>query len=246
MNNISVLIVEDEPIWLKKLELTLHDIGCTIAASFSDVAEAINHIEKVNFDIALLDIRMHGVNAGIGIGKIIHQLYNKPFIFITSGNDKETVEEAVAAKPSAFLIKPVDDYSLYAAIQLALQNHALNTPAASLTEQNNHEHFFVKTGNGYKKISWSNVVALAVEDRYTKVITQNVQDVLLIGSRLTKTIQVILPKHLQPAFIQISRTHFINIQHIQQLKESTIYTAQQNFVVSDNFLQNLKHALPIV
>jgi DNA-binding LytR/AlgR family response regulator len=246
VNNISVLIVEDEPIWLKKLELTLDEIGCTIAASFSDVAEAITQLDKLSFDIALLDIRMNGVNAGISIGNMIHKLYNKPFIFITSGNDKETVEEAIAAKPSAFLMKPVNDYSLYAAIQLALQNHALNTPAASLTEQNNHEHFFVKTGNGYKKISWSHVVALAVEDRYTKVITQNVQDVLLIGSRLAKTIQVILPKHLQPAFVQISRTHFINIQHIQQLKEHTIYTAHQSFIVSDNFLQNLKHSLPII
>jgi DNA-binding LytR/AlgR family response regulator len=246
VNNIAVLIVEDEPIWLKKLEMSVAEIGYNLAASFTNATVALTNIEKVNFDIALLDIRMNGVNAGIALGKMISQLHNKPFIFITSGNDKETVEEAVAAKPSAFLIKPVNDYSLYAAIQLALQNHALSKPAITVTEQNNKDSFFVKSGNSYKKINWNDVVALAVEDRYTRVITNNVQDVLLIGSRLAKTMSIILPKHLQPAFVQISRTHCINIHQIQQLKDSTIFVGDQSFIVSDNYLQNLKQALPIV
>lgn len=243
---VSVLIVEDEPIWAKQLEINLTQLGYTIAATYTQAAEVLVNIEKISFDIALLDIRMSGINAGIGIGKMIGSQLQKPFIYITSGNDKDTIDEAIVSKPSAFLIKPVNETSLYVAIQTALDNYSKSITANSLQAATNSDSFFVKHGNGYSRVDWKNVVALQVEGRYTKLITSQPNEQYLIGSTLSKTLSVIVPKHLQSLFIQINRTEAINSAYITTLKGNELICEGQRYVVSENYLLGLKKALPIV
>ncbi len=245
--DVSVLIIEDEAIWAKQLEIYLRNLGYELTACYNNAADAMVNLDKTSFDIALLDIRMNGSNVGISIGKMIQQMYKKPFIFITSGNDKETIEEAIAVKPSAFLIKPVSEASLYAAIQTALDNYTQNKTADfTIADNNITDSFFVKNGNTYKRLNWDNIAALAVDGRYTKVITSHTNEHYLINSSLTKTISTIIPKSFQHSFLQINRTEAINISHIQQLKGDEVVTSHHTFSVSENYMQQLKRSLNIV
>ncbi len=245
-NTVQVLIVEDEPIWAKQLELHVLSLGYSVANIFTNAADALVNIEKTNFDIALLDIRMNGLNAGIAIGKMVNQMLDKPFIFISSGNDKETLDEAIAAMPSAFLIKPVNEKGLYVAIQTALDNFAKNKSALAVETLVNNESFFVKVGKIYQKLEWKEVVALTVEGRYTKVIMNKTNEQFLIGSSLNKTWSIVVPKNWQPIFVQINRTEMINSQYIMALKGDEVVCDDKVFIVSENYMQGLKQVLPIV
>jgi CheY-like chemotaxis protein len=157
---ISVLVIEDEEIWAQQLELTLHGLGFPVTAIFDNTEDALIQLPTLSFDIALLDININGRNMGIQLGKIIREVYQKPFIFITGSIDNHTAKEALDAGPSAYLIKPVNDTSLFIAVQNAFANFEKKATANAYDIANAYESFFVKLGNRYKKIDWKDVVAL--------------------------------------------------------------------------------------
>jgi DNA-binding LytR/AlgR family response regulator len=243
----SILIVEDEAIWAKQLEINLRNLGFDHAATYTNATEAMVSMDSLDFDIALLDIRMNGINAGIALGKMVHGIYKKPFIFITSGSDKEMMDEAITAQPSAYLLKPVSEASLYVAIQTALDNFShQKTAVFSETLTSNTETFFAKIGNHYKKVEWKNVVALSVDGRYTKVILNSADESYLIGNSLTKTMSTILPTALKAFFVQVNRNDVVNVQYIQELRAEEIRTKHHVFFASANYLQGLKERLTII
>ena len=246
-SNISVLIVEDEAIWARQLQMHLHSLEYTVAACFSDTAAALTQLPSLAFDIALLDIRMNGMNAGIALGKMIQAVCKKPFIFITSGSDKEVIAEAVAAGPSAYLIKPVSEASLFAAIQTGLDNFNQHKTADFQSLQaEQQEYFFAKVGSHYKKVEWKQVVALSVEGRYTKVIVNHPTETYLIRSSLAKTLSDLLPALHKPAFLQVSRNDVVNKQFIQEINGVEIKTPYHSFVASSHFMQDLKEHINII
>ena len=249
MENISIVIVEDEDIWAKQLEIFVQNLGYHVAGCFNEATKAMVALEKLEFDIALLDIRMHGLNAGIALGKMIKAVNNKPFIFITSGTEKETVTDAVEAGPSAFLIKPVQEASLYAAIYTALSNFKENKAAVLKTNNTvNEESFFVKKGNQFIKLNWSDVEGLMVEGRYTKVCLHHKTETYLISHSLSKTLSNIIPRAMASQFAQVSRFAAVNIQFIKKIDSATTYTVHTHlheFEITQTYLQELKELLKI-
>jgi len=243
---ISVLVVEDEEIWAAQLQLSLESLGFTVAAIYDTVTGAMSNIASVHFDIALLDIHIDGKNLGIELGKIIHDIYHKPFIFITGSTDWHTAQEALTAKPSAYLVKPVNHTSLFVAIQTAIDNFSQQKTAVLENQVTRYDSFFVKTGNRYKKIEWANVIALSSDGRYTKVILDSHSEEYLIGNSLSKTLDHILPGKIKDLFVQINRSETINIKHIDELNGSCIKTRQKSFCVTENYIRQLKEKLNIV
>ncbi len=245
-NTLSIVIAEDELIWARELEILLHNLGYAVAAVFDDTTDALAGMNDLSFDLALLDIRMNGKNTGIALGKTVGSVYNKPFIFITGGTEKNFIQEAIAARPSAFLTKPVTEAALYAAIQTALDNFAEKKTAIFSNANPFPLSFFVKTGSKYKKVDWEDVTCLSVDGRYTKILLQNDTNAYLIGSSLNKTISSILPFALQSHFIQISRTEFVHLEHIEELNGKYIKTRTHQFDLSENFSKAVKEKLNII
>jgi CheY-like chemotaxis protein len=58
-----VLLVEDEAIIAMTAEDMLEELGCTVAASASGLAEALAAAARGGFDVALLDINLNGVDS---------------------------------------------------------------------------------------------------------------------------------------------------------------------------------------
>lgn len=243
-NPISVLIIEDEEIWSTHLVLSLTDLGFTIAGVFNTAAEALGNIGKINFDIALLDINMEGQNIGITLGKMIQSTYHKPFIFITGSTDNHTANEAIEANPSAYLIKPVNDTSLFIAINTAINNFQQKN-SVPLSSNYADNYFFVKTGNSFKKIEWATVFAMQSDKKYTRVFVKNDLNTYLLNSTLKKAIQAIIPANMKNIFVQINRSDLVNINHIESLKEFTVSINQLSFEATEGYLKDLKKALNI-
>jgi DNA-binding LytR/AlgR family response regulator len=243
-NPIKILIIEDEDIWATQLELSLESLGFMVAAIFTSATDALANIATIEFDMALLDINMDGKNVGITLGKMIHYTYNKPFIFITGSTDKHTADEAIEANPSAYLIKPVNNTSLFVAINNALQNFQSNI-TSTISSTNATNFFFVKYGNNYKKIEWTDVVALESEKKYTKVLVHANAAAYLLNSTLKKTQEDIVPTNFKHKFIQVNRAELVNIDYIDTLKDNIVITKQKTFDVTESYIKDLKKALGI-
>ena len=152
-NAISILIVEDEEIWIESLHRTLAEFGFSIAKTVTNVNDALTAFGNCEYDLILMDIHLDGRNSGIELGKVVNKLYNKPFIFITASHDHH-IKEAAIVNPSAYLIKPINPSSLFIAIQNALYNFQNKHTAVVKTGEDDFTSFFVKQGNRYKKIDW--------------------------------------------------------------------------------------------
>jgi CheY-like chemotaxis protein len=97
----KILIVEDEPLIALMLADMLADLGFDVAASVTQVPEALSIIEKLTIDVALLDVN-------IGTQKIdpvadLLAARGTPFIFTTgygnSGVPANHAGRAILQKP---------------------------------------------------------------------------------------------------------------------------------------------------
>lgn len=117
---IEVLVVEDENIIAKDIELTLKRIGHTSAGIVSKGEDAIVLAEKLRPDLILMDITLKGELDGIEAAKIINDRLDIPVIYITAHQDEDTIENTKETNPYGFITKPLDDRDLNTAINSAI------------------------------------------------------------------------------------------------------------------------------
>jgi DNA-binding NarL/FixJ family response regulator len=121
----DVLIVEDEAIIAETLKTMLESMGHNCVGIEHSFLEAAKAIERLNCDLVILDINLEGDHEGIKLGELCNEL-NKPFMFLTSYSDSETVLMARNAKPGAYLIKPFTQQQVFASIEISMVNQAKN------------------------------------------------------------------------------------------------------------------------
>ena len=114
MNNI--LIVEDEHLIARLIEMTLTRAGyrCTLA---EDGRTAADLIETTNFDMALLDIMLPGLD-GISLLKSLRPSNNTPVIMLTAKDAVASRLEGFQAGADDYLVKPFSFLELLARLQV--------------------------------------------------------------------------------------------------------------------------------
>ena len=245
-NEISILIVEDEKIWIECIQKILNDFVFNIAGVARNVQEALDAFGTVDYDLALVDIQLHGRNTGIELGKVLKTTYNKPFIFITASGDHE-LEAAAQVGPSAYLTKPVSQSTLFIAIQNAIQNHAAHKAAnVSGNRDEGVTFFFVKHGNRYKKVEWKNVAYLSSGKNYVTIFNVADKTEYYIRSSLQKTLRHIIPASLRSQFIQVNRADVVQLSFIQEFTGEELKTEYKALPVSEVYCKELKSKLNII
>jgi DNA-binding NarL/FixJ family response regulator len=124
MSGIKVLIVEDEPLIAKNIGMYLNNNDFEVSAIAYDSDEAMFQLKRQPPDFAILDINLESEKDGIDIAEYINQNNFIPFVYLTSYSDKETLDRAKKTNPAGFIVKPFNEKTLYATIEIALSNHA--------------------------------------------------------------------------------------------------------------------------
>ena len=60
LKGLRVLVVEDEMLIAAEMEATLEDLGCRVVGPFSRVTEALEALDGVDVDAAVLDVNVRG------------------------------------------------------------------------------------------------------------------------------------------------------------------------------------------
>jgi two-component system response regulator HydG len=118
----KILIVEDQFIEAKSLNVILTNAGystCTIARS---VSTALSIIEKEKPDLILVDIFLQGEGTGIDLGKILNEK-NMAFVYLSANSNRQILEDAKPTKPYGFMVKPFRAKDVLIMLDVALYLH---------------------------------------------------------------------------------------------------------------------------
>ena len=126
MTAIKVLIVEDEPLIARNIAMYLRNHDYEVSGIAHDPEEALYQLKRNPPDFAILDINLEAEQDGIHLGEYINRNCFIPFVYLTSYSDKGTLERAKQTNPFGFIVKPFNEKTLYATIEIALANHAAN------------------------------------------------------------------------------------------------------------------------
>lgn len=123
-----ILVVDDEPDTCANLADILTDLGYQVDVAYDGLA-ALEHVRKQVYDIALLDLRMPGMD-GVELYREIKRLQaDTVAIIVTAYAEGDSAERAMAAGALRTLSKPVN-----LPLLLNLMNEALDQPIVLIVD----------------------------------------------------------------------------------------------------------------
>jgi DNA-binding NarL/FixJ family response regulator len=142
MNEFKILIVEDEPIIAQNIAVYLNNNDFVVSGIAYDNEEALLQLKNNLPDAVILDVNLDCDVDGIEIAAYINKHIHIPFLFLTSYADKETLERAKKVEPCGYVVKPFNENSLVASLEIAISNFAQRSnqqvPTINLNKLNLH------------------------------------------------------------------------------------------------------------
>ncbi len=135
---IRIVIAEDEPLIRLDLRESLEEEGYEVVGEAGDGAEAIELVRQHRPDLAILDIKMPGVD-GLAAARDIVGERLAAVIVLTAFSQRELIEQARDAGALHYLVKPFERRELVPAIELAIARFrdlvALSDQTEALADQ---------------------------------------------------------------------------------------------------------------
>ncbi|MBM9538276.1 hybrid sensor histidine kinase/response regulator [Desulfobulbus alkaliphilus] len=126
MADATLLIVEDDAILAVHLEATVHNLGYKVLGPTATGEEAMALLHTHQADLVLMDIELAGPLNGIETAAMIAGFTDIPVIFVTGFSHELLLKQAKTAAPYGYLVKPVNERELAAAITMTLHRHRLD------------------------------------------------------------------------------------------------------------------------
>lgn len=232
---IQILLIEDEPIIAKDLACAVEELGYTVTGMCRNHHEALHSLSTTLPDLVLCDIHLEGDDwDGIRLAQEIRHLYQLPLIFLTALADPATISRAAAVEPDAYLTKPFEDRSLYAAIELAISKFALrqeNAPEAPHSEPLPFiaGNFFVKEKKRLVKVSAADIFWIKADGVYSRLATADRQYLL------TAHLGAVEDKLKGLPFVRVHRSWLINFQHIEAIEEDMLTVGSERIPLGKSY-----------
>lgn len=237
---IKILIVEDNVIIADDMQSMLEEIGYEIVDNVIVYEQAVEVLKNNHIDLVLIDIILASDKTGIDLGKHIRDVYNIPFIFVTSNSDRATVENAKTVKPDGYLVKPFEQQDLYTSIEIALSNfnYARKENSKEITGNEGDtftsnsvlkDSIFVKKQHLYYRIQFGDIQFIKADNVYLEVNT--VDRKFLVRSPLKDYLEK-LPKN---KFYRAHKSYIVNVDHIDAINSKDIVINNNLIPISKDF-----------
>ena len=229
----KVLIVDDEPLARQRLVRLLESIdGYEVIGQACDGASAIEQVDALKPDIALLDIRMQGVD-GLDVAKAIDEKgLDTVVIFITAYD--EYALDAFDAKAQGYLLKPVDSEKL----EKVLQQASRGISAYSVHQRT---HLSASSCGNIELIPLSTVRLLQAEHKYVTVYHTGGESIL---DESLKSLE----DQFFSLFKRVHRNALVSVDHILSMGKNsegqytlTIADTEIKPVVSRRLVSDVRH-----
>lgn len=235
MNGTNVLVVEDESIVSKDIQLSLKKLGYNVVGAADTALKAIELAEEHKPDIILMDIMLKGDLTGIDAADRIRKQLFIPVIFLTAYADESTLTKAKVTEPYGYIIKPFKEIDLHTSIEMALYKYGKEREKSkerdllySLVQNQEHKGFvFVKSNSRLVKLRTSDIYFVEALKDYVVINTLNSR--YTIHSTM-KDIEAKLPGN---EFLRVHRSYIVRLDKIEAVDQPNL------------ILENDKKTVPI-
>ncbi len=175
--------------------------------------------------VILTDINLKQEKSGIDLGKLLHEQFHIPFIYITSHTSPQIFEKAKYTLPNAYIVKPFKTEDLIVAIELALFNSATQNPITT-----DDSELIVKEGRVQVHLACDSIVWLETDRNYTTInlINSKRRVVRIPISELQQQLS-------SQQFIRIHKSYVINVKHITEIKSNSVIIKSQELPIGRAF-----------
>jgi len=156
MTKISILWADDEIDLLKPHIIFLNDKGYEVETATSG-GEALDKIKENRFDIIFLDENMPGLSGLETLNTIKGEFPSLPVIMITKSEEETIMEEAIGAKISDYLIKPVNPNQILLTIKKHLDTERIVSEKTSIGYQQAFRNIGMSLHNNMSFEEWEEV-----------------------------------------------------------------------------------------
>lgn len=231
MTDLSVLIVEDDPVFALELKSVLSSFGFKSLKFVKHSGNALEQILGWGPDLILMDITIDGELNGIEVAAAIKDRMI-PLIFMT-GHQEMTFYEEVRklGLVCGYVVKPIFKPSFLNTIELILKWHQLEPvdDTLELKVSTLQDEVLIKQGNVLHRIGMNDLDFFQSDGNYSYIHTAEKKFALKIS--LKKLLNV-LPEE---TFVQIQQRYIVAIPNISHIDLST----------SEVFLKGNHRALPL-
>ena len=169
LNDLSYMIVDDEPLAIDVLENYLTRLDATHITRCENAVDAFQALQRQRFDLIFLDIEMP-LLSGI---EFLRTVKEPPAIIITTAY-RDYAVEGFELEVIDYLVKPVSFPRFMKALEKLLKLNR-TVPAASETPQRlpTVEYLFLKVDRKFVKIQLSDILYIESLKDYVRVKTAN-------------------------------------------------------------------------
>jgi len=217
MKRVKIYILEDEIITQELIKQTLENLQFKVCGMATNAEIALKEIELLKPDIAILDIRVEGVQTGIWLG---NQL-SIPFIYLTAFNDIETIKKAITSKPAGYLIKPFNNKDLFIAVELAL------------SKIKNTAQIIIKDKGRNIVVLEEHILFAKKEDQYLTLYFKDSEKLI------RSSIKDFLGQLNSTSFLQVHRSYVINKNYITAFNNKEITINNSSIPISKSFAKEV-------
>lgn len=211
---LKVFIAEDDVFISEQLNDILQELGYETQEIGFDYDSSIEILSKIQPDIAILDIKMHGNDEGLRIAEYINKHHMIPFVFLTSFSDQETVDAAISLNPSAYLVKPFKKSDIFATLEVVKK------------KKQQKDTILVKNGWENTQLKISDILWVKADDKYIEIYTKRgkyVQRLSIKKFRESTNSQWLVQTH---------RSYLVNVGNVSGFTSTSVYIEETEIPLS--------------
>jgi len=198
-----VLLVEDEPLAMRRLQRMTLDIGdVEVVGTAIDGDEAISETRRLRPDLIILDVEMPGPS-GIAVAEALAGP-SSPQIVIVSAFDRYAAA-AFDFEATDYLLKPVRPDRLRTALQRAIRRR---TAAAHDVESTSSPAVHIPGPHGGREVPWADILWIEAAGDYVLLHAA-------ARSHLLRSTMLEIAAVAPPAFARAHRSSVVNVDYVE-------------------------------
>ena len=213
----KTILIDDEPPALRLLVQMLQKVApsYTIAATCSNLKEGVEAIQRIQPELVFLDIEMPR-QKGIEITEWFNGELPFQVIFVTAY--PQYAVDAFGVNATDYLLKPLTEEKLLAALQKAEQKKSLRLLETQSVRQPIHgpkalKKLLLPVANGFEILNPEKINYLKAEGSYT--VIHFTDEKTLMASKNLKYFEEMLSGHA--SFLRIHRSYLANLDKARKI-----------------------------
>lgn len=224
---INCIVVEDEPLALKKISGYINKIDyLNLLSVFNNAIDAIGFLKTSAVDLIFLDIRMKGLT---GI-QLLESLNTKPKIIITSAYDEYALK-GYELDVSDYLLKP------FAFDRFVKSVEKIYRELAESKLKQKPDCIFVKTEYRIEKVDLKNILYIKGMKDYLQICTISKKIMTLQSFR---NFILALP---EKDFVRVHNSYIVSISKINSIERNRIKIGGEFIPISNSYKDNFFNLL---